>query len=107
MDIDSKEEFWSSFPKNRNSSKLRVKGGDLRPDVSGLSKKEDEEVFDTWKIKRTAFINKVNWTAVKADLEMQKFEFDTSEEALGDHSTQLCGMSVVNASGLSASHPSN
>jgi hypothetical protein len=24
MDIDSEEEFWSSFPKNQNSSKLRV-----------------------------------------------------------------------------------
>ena len=27
MDIDSDEEFRSSFPKNQNSSKLRVKGG--------------------------------------------------------------------------------
>jgi hypothetical protein len=27
MDIDSEEEFRSSFPKNQNSSKLRVKGG--------------------------------------------------------------------------------
>jgi hypothetical protein len=36
MDIDSEEEFRSSFPKNQNSSKLRVKGGDQRPDVSDL-----------------------------------------------------------------------
>jgi hypothetical protein len=39
MDIDSEEEFRSSFPKNPNSSKLRVKGGDQRPDVSDLSEK--------------------------------------------------------------------
>jgi hypothetical protein len=104
MDIDSKEELRSSFPKNQNSSKLQFKGGDLRPDVSGLSEKEAEEVIDTWKVKRKAFTDKVNQTAVKADIEMRKFEFDTREEALGDHSTQLCAMSVVNASRLSAGH---
>jgi len=35
---------------------------------------------------------------------MRKFEFDSCEEALGDHSTQLRVMSVVNASRLSAGH---
>ncbi len=104
MDIDSEEEFRSSFTKNRNSSKLRVKGGDLRPDVSGLSEKEGAEVLDTWKIKRKAFTNKVHRTAIKADLEMRNFKFDTREDALGDHSTQLRAMSVVNASRLSAGH---
>jgi hypothetical protein len=104
MDIDSEKEFQSSFPKNLNSSQLRVKGGDLRPDVSGLSEKEAEEVIDAWEIKRKAFTDKVHRTAIKDDLEMQKFEFDTHEDALGDHSTQLCAMSVINASHLSAGH---
>jgi hypothetical protein len=35
---------------------------------------------------------------------MRKFKFDSREEALGDHSTQLRAMSVVNASRLSAGH---
>ena len=34
MVIDSKEEVRSIFPKNQNSSKLRVKWGDQRPDLS-------------------------------------------------------------------------
>jgi len=51
MDIDSEEEFWSSFLKNQNSSKLRVKGGDQMPDVSDLSEKEAEEVLDKWRKK--------------------------------------------------------
>jgi len=46
MDIDSEEAFRSSFPKNQISSKLRVKGGDQRPDVSDLFEKEAEEVLD-------------------------------------------------------------
>jgi len=105
MDIDSEEEFWSSFPKNQNSSKLQVKGGDQRPDVSDLSsKKEAEEVLDKWRKKHKAFTDKVNRTAVRADHEMRKFKFDIREEALGDHSTQLCAMSVINASRLSAGH---
>ncbi len=104
MDIDSEEEFRSSFPKNRNSSNLRVKGGDLRPDVSGLSEKEGAEVLDAWKIKRKAFTDKVHRTAIKADLEMRRFEFDIRENALGNHNTQLRAMSVVNASQLSAGH---
>ena len=97
MDIDSEEEFWSSFPKNQNSSKLRVKGGEQRPDVSDLSEKEAEEVLEKWRKKRKAFTDKVNRTAVRADHEMRKFEFDSREEAIGDHSTQLRAMSVVNA----------
>ena len=67
MDIDSEEEFRSSFPKNQNSSKLRVKGGDQRPDVSDLSKKEAEEVLEKWRKNRKAFTDKVNQTAVRAD----------------------------------------
>jgi len=35
---------------------------------------------------------------------MRKFKFDSRKEALGDHSTQLRVMSVVNASWLSAGH---
>jgi len=102
MDIDSEEEFRSSFPKNQNSSKLQVKGGDQRPDVSGLSKNEAEEVLNKWRKTRKAFTNKVNRTAVRADHEMRKFEFDSRKEALGDHSTQLVrAMSVVNTSRLS------
>jgi hypothetical protein len=105
MDIDSEEEFRSSFSKNQNSSKLRVKGGEQRPDVSDLSEKEAEEVLEKWRKKRKAFTDKVNWTAVRADHETRKLEFDSSrEEALGDHSTQLRAMSVVNASRLSAGH---
>jgi hypothetical protein len=104
MDIDSEEEFRSSFPKNPNSSKLRVKGGDQRPDVSDLSEKEAEEVIDKWRKQRKAFTDKVNRAAVRADHEMRKFEFDSREEALGDHSTQLRAMSVVNACRLSAGH---
>ena len=104
MDIDSEEEFRSSFPKNQNSSKLRVKGGDQRPDVINLFEKEAEEVLDKWRKKRKAFTDKVNRTAVRADHEMRKFEFDSREEALGDHSTQLGAMSVVNGSRLSAGH---
>jgi hypothetical protein len=97
MDIDSEEEIRASFPKNQNSSKLRVKGGDQRPDVSDLSEKEAEEVIDKWRKQRKAFTNKVNRAAVRADHEMRKFEFDSREEAIGDHSTQLRAMSVVNA----------
>ena len=104
MDIDSDEEFRSSFPKNQNSSKLRVKGGEQRPDVSNLSEKEAEEVIDKWRKQRKAFTNKVNRNAVRADHKKSKFEFDCCEETLGDHSTQLCAMSVVNASRLSAGH---
>ena len=105
MDIDSEEEFRSSFPKNQNSSKLQVKGGDQRPDVSNLSsEKEAEEVLDKWRKKYKAFTNKVNRTAVRADHEMREFKFDIREEALGDHSTQLRAMSVINASRLSAGH---
>jgi hypothetical protein len=107
MDIVSKEEFWSSFPKNQNSSKLQVKGGDQRPDVSELSEKEAEEVLNIWRKKRKAFTDKVNRAAVKADHEMRKFEFDTREEALGDHSTQLRAMPVVNASRLLQAMSSN
>ena len=104
MDIDSEKEFRSSFPKNQNSSKLQVKEGDQRPDVSKLSEKEAEEVLNIWRKKRKAFTDKVNQAAVKADHEMRKFEFDTREEALGDDSTKLCPMPVVNASRLSAGH---
>ena len=35
---------------------------------------------------------------------MKKFEFDSREETLWDHSTQLCAMAVVKASQLSAGH---
>ncbi len=59
MDIDSEEEFRSSFLKNQNSSKLRVKGGDQRPDVSDLSEKEAEEVLNKWRKKRKAFTDKI------------------------------------------------
>ncbi len=59
MDIDSKEEFRFSFPKNKNCSKLRVKGGEQRPDVSNLSEKEAEEVIDKWRKQRNAFTDKV------------------------------------------------
>ena len=52
MIIDSEEEVRSIFPKNQNSSKLRVKWGDQRPDLSKLSEKEAEEVFDIWRKKR-------------------------------------------------------
>ncbi len=72
--------------------------------MSKLSEKEAEEVLNIWRKKRKAFTDKVNRAAVKADHEMRKFEFDTREEALGDHSTQLCPMPVVNASRLSAGH---
>ena len=104
MVIDSKEEVRSIFPKNQNSSKLRVKWGDQRPDLSKLSEKEAEEVFDIWRKKRKAFTDKVNRTTVREDHEMKKFEFDSHEETLWDHSTQLCAMAVVKASRLSAGH---
>jgi len=94
MDIDSKEEFRSSFPKNQNCSKLQVKGREQRPDVSNLSEKEAEVVIDKWRKQRKAFTDKVNRNNVRADHEMRKFEFDIREEALGDHSTQLRAMSV-------------
>ncbi len=63
-----------------------------------------EEVLEKWRKKHKAFTDKVNRTAARADHEMKKFEFDSCEEALGDHSTQLCAMSVVNASRISAGH---
>jgi hypothetical protein len=104
MDIDSEEEFRSSFPKNQNCSKLQVKGGGQRPDVSDLSEKEAEEVIDKWRKQHKAFTDKVSRNAIRADHEMRKFEFDSREETLGDHSTHLRAMSVVNASRLSACH---
>ncbi len=104
QDIDSEEVFRSSLPKNQNSSKLQVQGGDQRPDVSNLYEKQAEEVRDKWRKNRKAFTDKVNWTAVRVDHEMRKFEFDSREGALGDHSTQLRAMSVVNVSRLSAGH---
>ena len=104
MDIDSEEEFRSSFPKNQNCSKLQVKGGGQRPDVSDLSEKEAEEVIDKWRKQHKAFTDKVSRNAIRADHEMRKFEFDSREETLGDHSTHLRAMSVVNASRLFACH---
>ncbi len=77
--------------------------------MSKLSEKEAEEVLNIRRKKRKAFTDKVNRAAVKvkADHEMRKFEFDTREEALGDHSTQLRAMPVVNASRLLQATSSN
>jgi hypothetical protein len=84
MDIDSKEEFRSSFPKDQNSSKLRVKGGPVKPDVSKLPDKEAAELLDKWKKERKVFTDKVNRIAVRADQERRTFEFEISRVTVSD-----------------------
>ncbi len=62
---DSDDEFWSSFPRDRNSMKY-ILGGPQKPDTMGLTVAEEQEAKKQWRKARNSFTDKERLTLMKS-----------------------------------------
>jgi hypothetical protein len=64
VDIDSEDEFWSSFPRNQNSWNF-IMVGPQRPDTMGMTPAEEEAAMKKYK-KRKSFMDKQHVKLMKS-----------------------------------------
>jgi hypothetical protein len=57
VNVDSDKEFWSSFPRDRNSRNF-ILGGPQRPDTMGMTTAEEEAALKKYKKERKSFTDK-------------------------------------------------
>jgi hypothetical protein len=62
---DSDDEFWSSFPRDRNSMNY-ILGGPQKPDMMGMTVAEEQETKKQWRKARKSFTDKERLTVMKS-----------------------------------------
>ncbi len=62
---DSDDEFWSSFPRDRNSINY-ILGGPQKPDMMGMTVAEEQEAKKQWRKARESFTDKEHLTLINS-----------------------------------------
>ncbi len=63
--VDSDKEFWSSFPRDRNSRNY-ILGGPQKPNMKGMTAAEEQVTFKQYRMARKSFTNKERLALMKS-----------------------------------------